>query len=118
MAQKLKANNESQPIANIGALHDTIRNTFRELYHTESEMERLKALHIKPLQEERTKTWRRLKSDTSIEQTDLKLFYKIYKRHMQSHELEEGDGDRIRDNLRTTFKRAPGRRSTRLVGGG
>lgn len=102
MAKRLKP--ETPTVGhNAAARAEAINTTFADILAIEAELEKLKAEHIKPLQDKRTKMWRNLKADTQIDSTDLQLFYKVFKRDRLAREMADEDGDRILDNLREVF---------------
>jgi len=98
------ADQEREPLTNIGALNDAIVNAFREVRTLDLDIAEMTETHIKPLKDQRVKLMRELKADTTIEQADVTLFYRIWSRQEDARNiLEEEDRDRVLDNLRTLF---------------
>lgn len=106
MATQLKPGNDDNiPVANIAARQDRITDTFKRMYDIDQRIDEQKAEHIKPLQDDRKKLTRDLKADTEIDNKDLTLWYKIYKRQQDAKAMdEEEDKNRILDNLKETYE--------------
>ena len=98
------AKQEREPLTNIGALNDAIINAFREVRSLDMDIAEMTETHIKPLKDERVRLMRELKADTTIDQADVTLFYRIWSRQEDARNvLEEEDRDCVLDNLRTLF---------------
>lgn len=76
---------------------------YAALYQVEGEIAALIAEHVEPLKKKRVAIWRGLKKDTATDRTDLDLGYRIYKRDRLADEMDDGDADRVKDNLRRVF---------------
>jgi hypothetical protein len=82
-----------------------IQAAFPAIYGLMQQLEARKAEYIKPLSDAITKAWRQLKTDTGIEQADIKPFFLIFIREQIADAAEnEADGERIRDNLKRAFE--------------
>jgi hypothetical protein len=98
------AEQEREPLTNVGALNDAIINAFREVRAIDIDINELTETHIKPLKDERVRLLRELKADTTIDGSDVRLFFQIWSRQEDARTiLEEADRDRVLDNLRTLF---------------
>lgn len=81
-----------------------IQAAFPSIYGLMQQVEAKKAEHIKPLTDAITKAWRQLKTDTGIEQADIKPFFMLFIREQIADAAEnEADAERIRENLRRAF---------------
>lgn len=82
-----------------------IQAAFPAIYGLMQQLEAKKAEHIKPLTDAITKAWRQLKTDTGIEQADIKPFFMLFLREQIADAAEnEVDAERIRDNLKRAFE--------------
>jgi hypothetical protein len=89
---------------NIGALNDTIVNAFQERLRLDRQMDALNDKHIAPVKAEIKELMTTLKADTTIQNKDTNLIYKLWKRQEDAKEvMEEDDGDRVQDNIKTLF---------------
>ena len=80
-----------------------INSQFAELFAIDDDIETLRAKHITPLTQERTKVWRNLKKDTDITRKVLELHYKQYALARLAAEQEDG-GDKILDDMKEVFQ--------------
>jgi len=82
-----------------------IQAAFPAIYGLMQQVEAKKAEHIKPLTDTITKAWRQLKTDTNIDQADIKPFFLIFIREQIADAAEnEADAERIRENLKRAFE--------------
>jgi hypothetical protein len=95
---------QREPLTNVGALNAAIVSAFHEVRTLDQDIAEMTEVHVKPLKDQRVKLMRELKADTTIEQADVTLFYRIWSRQEDARNiLEEEDRDRVLDNLRTLF---------------
>ena len=88
-------------LTNVNARRDCISKGFKDIYKIEEEIAEKTEEHIKPLKDERTKTWRNLKKDVDIPRKVLDLQYRQYKAVRAAGEDGEDDEfDILVDHLR------------------
>jgi len=109
MAEQLKPNGDGAephiPHHNIEAINSTIRNKFHEILKTDRDIKKLEEQHIAELKSDRTQLWKNMAADTDVSQTDLKLFYKLWKRQEEAKLFdEEEDANAVSDNLKVIFE--------------
>jgi thymidylate synthase len=89
---------------NIGALNDTIVGVFQKRLKLDREIDKLAEKHIAPIKAEIKELMGTMKADTTIENKDTTLVYKLWKRQEDAKEvMDEDDGDRVQDNIKTLF---------------
>lgn len=104
MARRRKTS-EAQYCLSEEQKQQKIQAAFPAIYGLMQQLEAKKAEHIKPLTDAITKAWRQLKTDTGIEQADIKPFFLIFIREQIADAAEnEADAERIRDNLKRAFE--------------
>jgi hypothetical protein len=85
-------------------LPDALKAGFAAIHDLDSRIDDLKATHIEPIADARTKAWRDLKAGCDIARKDLDLFYKLWKRARVASEMEdEAEGERILANLKRAY---------------